>query len=221
MKGNALLAWTERTRAVVLVSRHYFGDEPPDWPNWRLGGFSSWSGPSDQPVDGRVEDYLAAGEPPVLVCLGTSAAAGAGATFATIADGLRQQGQRSLLLVGDTSNLRDLNDEHGAFEFAPVPRVVGRCAVAVVSGALGTLAAALTAGVPVVVLPQLFDQLWHGRRVEQLGVGIMVTRSNRVPEAVARIVDDSSYTERARALGAQLAAEDGAAALVEAVDAFL
>jgi len=212
------LAWTERSRTVVLVSRHYFGDEPADWEDWRLEGFSSWSGPSHQPLDERVAEYLDAGDPPVLVCLGTSAAAGAGPAFATIADGLQSQGRRSLLLVGEASNLRHLRAHRGAFEFAPVPMVVGRCAAAVVSGALGTLAAALTAGVPVVVLPQLFDQLWHGRRVEQLGVGLMVTRPSRVPGAVAALLADPSYTERARALGAELAAEDGAAALVDVVE---
>jgi len=218
LRGNALLAWTERSRTVVLVSRHYFGDEPADWEDWRLEGFSSWSGPSHQQLDERVAEYLDAGDPPVLVCLGTSAAAGAGPAFATIADGLQSQGRRSLLLVGEASNLRHLRAHRGAFEFAPVPMVVGRCAAAVVSGALGTLAAALTAGVPVVVLPQLFDQLWHGRRVEQLGVGLMVTRPSRVPGAVPALLADPSYTERARALGAELAAEDGAAALVGVVE---
>jgi sterol 3beta-glucosyltransferase len=100
-----------------------------------------------------------------------------------------------------------------------VPSVVPRCAAAVVSGALGTLSAALAAGVPVVVLPQLFDQLWHGRRVEQLGVGIMVTRPSRVPSAVTSVLADPQYAERARALAARLQAEDGAAALVDAVEA--
>jgi UDP:flavonoid glycosyltransferase YjiC (YdhE family) len=89
----------------------------------------------------------------------------------------------------------------------------------VVSGALGTLSAALSAGVPVVVLPQLFDQLWHGRRVEKLGVGIMVTRPSQVRSAVAQLLSDPDYGRRARELGAKLRTEDGAAVLVDAVEA--
>ena len=87
------------------------------------------------------------------------------------------------------------------------------------SGALGTLGAALRAGVPVVVLPQLFDQLWHGRRVEKLGVGIMVTRPSRVASAVTKVLADPRTRERARELAARLRGEDGAAALVAAVEA--
>ena len=217
--GNALLSWTAAARTVVLVSRHYFGAEPADWSDWPLAGFSAWPGPAGQPVEERVDAFIDADDPPVLVCLGTSAAAGAGPAFATIGHGLQRQGLRPLVLVGDTDNLDYVSDMAGAFEFAPVSAVVGRCAAAVVSGALGTLAAALTAGIPVVVIPQLFDQLWHGRRVEDLGVGIMVTRPSKAPAAVAKVLSDSAYGERARALGTKLRAEDGAATLVNAVEA--
>jgi sterol 3beta-glucosyltransferase len=219
LRGSSLLAWTGAERTVVLVSRHYFGPEPDDWPGWQLGGFSPWSGPRDRRTDPRVEEHLEAGEPPVLVCLGTSAAAGAAATFATIADGLARASLRALLLVGSASNAGLMGRTPGTFEFAPVVEVADRCCAAVVSGALGTLAAALRAGLPVVVLPQLFDQLWHGRRVEELGVGILVTRPEDVAGAVASVLGDPSYRERARQLAGALRAEDGAGALVAAVEA--
>jgi UDP:flavonoid glycosyltransferase YjiC (YdhE family) len=90
-----------------------------------------------------------------------------------------------------------------------------------VSGALGSLGAALAAGVPVVVAPQLFDQVWHGQRVQELGVGLMALRPGSVVKAVARIDADPSYRERARALGEELRAEDGAGALADAVEQVL
>lgn len=217
IRGNALLSWTEAERTVVMVSRHYFGDPPLDWTNWPLTGFSAWPGPAGQLVDHAIDDYLSEGEPPVLVCLGTSAAAGAGQAFATMAEGLRSQGLRPLVLAGNADNLAHLEHEPGAFEFAPVHRVVDRCAVAIVSGALGTLAAVLTAGLPVVVVPQLFDQIWHGRRVEALGVGVMATNPTKAPAAVAKVLRDPAYRHRAHELADKLRAEDGAAALVNAV----
>jgi len=61
--------------------------------------------------------------------------------------------------------------------------------------------------------------MWHGRRVEELGVGKMVTRPSKVPGAVAELLHDPAYGERARALAAKLRADDGAAALVDAVEA--
>src|SRR5205823_12079565 len=111
-----------------------------------------------------------------------------------------------------------LRGRSGAFAFTPLSRVLHRCRSAVVSGALGTLAAALGAGLPVVVLPQLFDQVWHGGRIEDLGVGAMAWRPGRVPAAVAQIEANPEYGERARELAERMAGEDAAAVLVDAVE---
>src|SRR4051794_15715200 len=221
LTGTALLSWTDAVRTVVLVSRHYFGAEPDDWGGSTFVGFSPWSGPATEQRDPRVTAHLDAGDPPVLVCLGTSAASGAGEAFATMASDLDARGLRSVLLVGDPANLAPVAHRDGAFTFAPVHEIVGRCRVAVVSGALGTLAAALAAGVPVVVVPQLFDQVWHGIRVEQLGVGVHVRRPSQVAAAVATIERDPTYAANARALAARMAGEDGGRALADAVESVL
>ena len=69
-----------------------------------------------------------------------------------------------------------------------------------------------------VVLPQLFDQLWHGRRVEELGVGLMVRKPADVADAVARVAGDPEFASRARVLADAMASEDGGGALVDAVE---
>ena len=220
LRGNAAVAWTEAVRTVLLVSRHYLGRSAADWEHVTWGGFSPWPGPA-RAIDPAVEAFIGAGDPPVLVCLGTSAASGARAAFAEIGSALDGLGLRSLLLVGHEPNLAAVCERPGAFTFAPVPSVLPRCRAAVISGSLGTMAAALTAGVPVVIVPQLFDQVWHGKRVESLGVGRMARSPRGVAKAVAAIEADPSYRERARRLGAQLAAEDGGVALADAVEQVL
>lgn len=214
--GNAGWAWLEADTTVALASRHYCGESPPDWPPVRWGGFSIWDGPADQELDDELEAFLDDGPPPVLVMLGTSAATGAGERFAAIAAGLDAVGLRSILLVGDAANLHAVRGHPAARTFAPISRLLPRCEAAVVSGALGGVAATLTAGVPVVVHPQLFDQLWHGRRVKDLGVGDMARSPGKVVDGVARLVADPVTRRRAWALGEQLRQEDGAAALAEA-----
>ena len=221
IRGVALKGWMSAERTVLLVSRHYYPGHPSDWPPVTWGGFSAWPGPAGQEPNPAVDAFLDAGDPPVLVTLGTSSATGAGDAFATIASGLDQLGLRSLLLVGDKGNLVRLQGRDGVFVFAPLAQVLPRCRAAVVSGAIGTLAAALGAGLPVVVLPQLFDQVWHGGRVEELGVGTMAWRASAVPSSVARIVADDTYRERARELSARMANEDGAAGIVDAVEDLL
>ena len=102
--------------------------------------------------------------------------------------------------------------------FAEIITSAIRCRAAIVSGSLGTLAAALGRGVPVVVLPQLFDQVWHGGRVSRLGVGALARSPAGAVRAVARLDGDPSVAARARAFAAALAREDGATALADAVE---
>ena len=218
VRGNAGWAWMDADHTVVLVSRHYFGEGGDDWPEVTWGGFSWWDGP---PLDDEVTAYLDGGDPPVLVTLGTSAASGAGEQFARIAADLDARGLRSLLLVGDAKNLAPLRGRGGAFTFAPIVPLLPRCRVAVVSGALGGVAAALRAGVPVVVVPQLFDQIWHGRQIQDLGLGLHVRKAQHVAAAVAELDADPSYRERAAAFAARLADEDGAAVLADAAESLL
>ena len=216
--GNAGWAWLEADATVVLASRHYVGDFPADWPPMRGAGFSIWDGPPGpgQRLDDDLASFLDAGDPPVLVTLGTSAASGAGRTFAAISDGLAAHGLRSVLLVGDEANLRDLDGHPAARAFAPMTQLLPRCRAAVVSGALGGIAASLSAGVPAVVHPQLFDQLWNGGRVEALGVGAMARKPTQVVDAVVRIANDPAYAARANELARGIAEEDGAQALADA-----
>ena len=221
-RGNAFGAWAEAERLVMLVSPHYAGEAPADWPPVTWAGFSHWGGPAGAgALADDVGAYLDAGDAPVLVTLGTSAATGAGRWFARVADGIDRLGLRSLLLVGDPANLAALGGRAGAFAFAPLAPALRRSRVAVVSGSLGSLAAALAAGVPVVVVPQLFDQVWHGGRVEALGVGVLARRARDVAPAVARIEADPGYRQRAAALAAAMAGEDAAATTADVVESLL
>jgi rhamnosyltransferase subunit B len=216
LTGLAGWAWLEADATVVLVSPHYYGQAPPDWPPVRWGGFSVWDGAAGQELDDELAAYLDDGPPPVLVMLGTSAATGAGQRFAAIASGLDAAGLRSVLLVGDPANLDAVRGHPAARSFAPISRLLPDCAAVVVSGALGGIAATLTAGVPVVVHPQLFDQLWHGRRVRDLGVGDMARTPRKIVDVVTRLVGDPDAAERSRTLGALLRQDDGATALADA-----
>ena len=91
------------------------------------------------------------------------------------------------------------------------------------SGAHGTNSLALAAGVPSVVLPQLFDQVWHGRRQEQLGTGVSVGRRRddiAIERALHRALDDA-HASAARRFSADLALEDGVGYACDEIDDFL
>jgi MGT family glycosyltransferase len=101
-------------------------------------------------------------------------------------------------------------------------RLLPHCAAVVTPGGAGTIVAALSAGVPLVVVPTAWDKPDNAQRVVEAGVGVRLSPRRCTPEnvraAVDRVLGDGSYRERARRVGARLAAAPGpagAAALLE------
>ncbi len=81
-------------------------------------------------------------------------------------------------------------------------------------GGAGTTGAALSAGVPSLVIPHFGDQYYWGRRVAELGVGPEpIVRKKLTAEnfsrAISTSLNDSAMRERARHLGEKITAEDG------------
>ena len=127
-------------------------------------------------------------------------------------------GERPLLLTGTTVELGALKEEPGVFPFAPIDLVAPRCSAAVLSGALGSLAATARAGLPTVVHPQLFDQVWNAGQAERLGIGLHARSTRRVAGAVRRVLDDPDVGRRAHELAMAMEGEDGAVACADAVE---
>lgn len=219
-RGAATSAWTEADRTVLLASQRWFGPSPDDWPAYAWGGFTAWSPPGAS-LDDAVLQYLHEGKPPILVTLGTSAASEAAPRFRQLREDLLRIGERPLLLTGSTVELGDLAGAPGVFEFAPVDLVTPHCAAAVISGALGGLAATARAGLPTVVHPQLFDQVWNAGQAERLGIGLHARATKRVPGAVQRVLSEPGFARRARELAAAMEGEDGASACADVVEALV
>ena len=74
---------------------------------------------------------------------------------------------------------------------------------------------------PSVVVPCLFDQLWHARRQDELGTGIWARRRRHIPNAVQRLLQDNTLGEQARAMSAQLATEHGTQTACNEIEAFM
>jgi UDP:flavonoid glycosyltransferase YjiC (YdhE family) len=86
-------------------------------------------------------------------------------------------------------------------------RLFADAAAVVTHAGHGTIIKALAAGVPAVCIPQGRDQGDNVVRVERQGAGIGVKRTasvGAVHRALRRILDDPTYRERARALGASI-----------------
>src|SRR5215208_6622425 len=101
--------------------------------------------------------------------------------------------------------------------WVPQQDVLGHAAAAVVHGGSGSTLGALSAGVPLVVLPLFADQPQNARRVAEVGAGIAVeprrddlgATVGPLREAVDSVLSESAYGEGARALADELRAQRG------------
>jgi rhamnosyltransferase subunit B len=220
-KGHAVYGRLSPFRNVVLVSPQYFAPAP-DWDsNYRFTGFTHWTA-SDAVLPDDVEHFLATNETPVVVSLGTSAAGADPQAFGLVAAALERLGIPGLYLTSTEGRSAGLPDD-ATWPYVPLEPLLRRCRAIVHSGAHGTNALALTAGIPSVVLPQLFDQVWHGKRQQQLGTGVMVgrRRTRSAIEAALRAALDDRCVSPARELGHLLQAEDGAGSACNEIESFL
>ncbi|NAZ77678.1 glycosyltransferase [Kineococcus sp. T13] len=99
--------------------------------------------------------------------------------------------------------------------FASMRQLLEGADAAVVAGGSGTVLSAVSAGVPLVVLPQGADQFSNAQRVADAGLGVAVQSADRVGGALAAVLGGPSYAATARRLAEEVAAMPDAGAAID------
>jgi UDP:flavonoid glycosyltransferase YjiC (YdhE family) len=198
--------------------------------DWRAGlevvGYW-WSEPDPTwTPSAELVDFLAAGDPPVLLGFGSMAAGtGDAERLADVAvTALRSVGVRGILQAG-WSGLTARTDDRGdilSIGEAPHDWLLPRVSAVVHHGGAGTTAAAVHHGVPAVAVPVLADQPFWSDRVQRQGAAaepIPFTKltADRLAFALRQVLLVPSYRANAQAISRKVAEEDGAGAVVDAV----
>ncbi|MEA3153128.1 MAG: rhamnosyltransferase subunit [Betaproteobacteria bacterium] len=201
-----------------------------DWPpGTTICGFSRYDGtPVDPALRLELDDWLSAGPAPVVFTLGSSVSMYATDFFGMAIDAAGRIGRRALLITGQDPTQYDTQIASAGlapgtikvFRYLPYSGVFPRAAVTVHQAGIGTLAQALAAGKPQLIVPVGFDQPDNARRAVRLGVArsipfqklaaAMMARALRdllaspAPAAtartIARIVEAEEQEQRAAAL---------------------
>lgn len=202
---------------------------PADWKGrgtvcgyWFPPSREGWRSPA------RLEEFLAAGEPPVYVGFGSMPNGDAPAVTAIVAEALRRTGRRGILSLG-WGGLKDQGLPDTILPvtgFVPHEWLFPRVSLVVHHGGAGTTAMAFRIGVPQVVIPFFADQFFWAQTVHRLGVGSrpLFRRRlsvDRLEGAIREALGVSEVADRARMLARQIQAEDGVAAGAAAIDAYL
>jgi len=213
------------TPTFVAVSPHMI-PPPPDYPSHvHVTGFlfldeaTDWTPPPD------LLEFLDSGAPPIYIGFGSMTGHQGDDSIAMLVAAL--DGQRGIIDGGWSARHTDMvPDSVYPADGPPHDWLFPRMGALVHHGGSGTTAAGLRAGVPMVVVPHLFDQFYFGRRIHELGVGTRPIprhklNAHALNNALTTLLTDDSLHTRVDTISRHIQAEAGVTNLVTLVDAYL
>jgi rhamnosyltransferase subunit B len=212
-------------------SRHWPCSHPgtrhrkPDWPGQvRACGFPLYDAGKLEPPEFDLDEYLAAGEAPIVFASG-SARTRCAEFFAASAAACEMLGHRALFVTRFSDQLpRPLPALIRHVHYVPFSRLLPRAAVFVHHGGIGTVAQALKAGVPQLVAPGCYDQFDNAAHLRRLGVGETVLPERYTPINVAavllRLLDSPGVHARCIVAATRFSTENPVIPAVDALEQY-
>lgn len=209
---------------LALFSR-VLGEPQPDWhPATVQTGFCFYDGSEDLGVmNRRLEEFLDAGEPPIVFTLGSAAVMDPRDFFDESLAAAKILGMRAVALYGLFNEPpQGVDDRRTAFDFAPYGAIFPKAACVVHQGGVGTTAQVLRAGVPHLIMPYSHDQPDNAARCERLGVARAISRDEYDRRSAAselgKLLGDDRYRKRAEEARLRVRAENGASAACDEIE---
>ena len=208
--------WWHSPDRVLGLFPDWFAPPQPGWPpQTRLAGFPLYDERGVVQPAPEVEQFLTAGDPPIVFTPGSAMVFGQ-SFFAAAVEACRQLGRRGILLTRFPEQVPEhlpVGVRH--FDFVPFGWLLPRAAAVVHHGGIGSLSQGLVAGVPQLVMPMAFDQFDNAARLEKLGVGrTLARRAFRAPavaRALSQLIDSTQVAERCRELADKFRGHDALA----------
>lgn len=187
----------------------------PDWPRPTVVcGAPRYDGPPPgRDVLDDLANFLAAGDPPLVFVLGSSAIWLAGDFWRKAVAAACDLGRRAILITGAQKTV-PLPEGVRSYSYLPYSRIFPEAAAIVHQAGIGTLAQALRAGRPQLLVPVAFDQPDNARRAAGLGLARVLPFGKVTARGLAaelhRLLEDRQYLDNSLDIAGQLAATDGA-----------
>jgi UDP:flavonoid glycosyltransferase YjiC (YdhE family) len=159
----------------------WFGPRQIDWPEQtEFAGFPLWDEKGYTAVAPELEDFLRAGEPPIVFTPGT-AHTHADRFWKAAIDACQQLGRRGMLLTRHAEQIPSrLPEGVRHFDFAPFSQVLPHSAAIVHHGGIGTMSQGLAAGIPQVWLVAKVMQQSMLTRVAEMKITCSSWMSERI-----------------------------------------
>lgn len=182
--------WNSPTR-LLLMFPDWYAEPQADWPAQAVQlGFPMADRFGDTPdLPTELAAFLAEGPPPLVFSYG-SAMRQSQAFFATAVALCRRMGRRGVLLAPQDGQIpASLPAEIIQRPYAPLGALLPRSTALIHHGGIGTVAQALAAGVPQLIVPYAFNHFDDGLRIRQKHLGTVLSRRRFTPAVAARVLD--------------------------------
>jgi sterol 3beta-glucosyltransferase/vancomycin aglycone glucosyltransferase len=217
-------AWPS-PRLHLLAASPAMLDRPPDWPSaHQLCGFLALPPHEHEALDPQVEQFLAAGPPPVFMGFGSLMPPVGGTylldTVRLMTEAAHIAGVRAIIQsearISSTADILHVTR-------APHAQVFPRCAGVVHHAGAGTTHTTLAAGVPSVPVPHVSDQFLWSDELRRLGVATRPLprtglTAKRLGARIREAIGNHAMKQAALGLQARMQSDNGpatAAGLIE------
>jgi rhamnosyltransferase subunit B len=215
--------WWHSPRCTLALFPPWYAAPQPDWPaQVHCTDFPRYDAGELETSACDVDAMMAPDEAPVVFTSGSAMATGHDFFAASVGACVRL-GLRGLLVTRFPEQLPSpLPALVQHLDYAPFDRLLPRAAAFVHHGGIGTVAAALRAGVPQLISPCSYDQFDNAARVMHLGAGRMIGRGDYTAANVADVLQgmlaSTALRQAAAACATHFGAEDPLLATADAIE---
>lgn len=203
--------------------------KPADYPSSSFfTGF--WSEQDNMPLSPQIEDFLSKGSSPVVVTFGSMVDSKIDFSIGMIVKILQDLGKRVIVIRGWNKSGYDLMDTDNVLvvDSAPYSALFKESSALISHGGIGTVSAALEAGIPMITMPVMFpvgDQMFWGLQLEKAGVSagtlpVKKAKEKSLMAMLERLVNDRRLAEKAREIQSVLRQENGLENAAEIIESF-
>jgi rhamnosyltransferase subunit B len=217
-------AWARYSQCNIGAWPEWFAPPGPDWPQGLelvLSGFLTVDELEQGEIPSELEEFLQAGEPPVLITGSTGTYLKKG-FYAACVEGCRLAGRRGIVATRFQNELPSpLPDQVAWFPSLPFATLMPRVAAVIHHGGIGTVARAIRSATPQLVLAMGADRPDNAQRLQKLGIAEYLPPAQWNPERVAAsltsLLDAPAVHQRCHELAQRICADDPATLIRNAV----
>jgi len=202
--------------------------KPSDWGDWiHVSGYWFLYHPAEWQPPAELVNFIQAGKPPIYVGFGSMNSREARELTQIVIDAVTLAKERAVFATG-WGSLADVTLPDTIYKVDTIPHdwLFPQLSAAVHHGGAGTIAAAIRAGIPSIIVPHITDQMFWGKQAFDLGVGTQPIQRKKITaknlaDSIRAVINDKEMRQRAIVLGKHINAEDGVSKAVELISRHL